>query len=168
MRQRGCGSARTAARTSSRASTLSTIKSIARTVVRGAPRMAEILKCVRKNGVVTPTECSIRLYKLGLATQFPSQPTIIKASLRCLPICEIARVFVCFDHVASRIVTRESRHHVSDCKSQRIRLRARFRSTTPDRMATHRKSDRSRAYLCAGGLRKHALEQTPLSASIPR
>src|SRR5215470_1055418 len=37
MRQRGCGSARTAARTSSLASTLSTSRSIARTVVRGAP-----------------------------------------------------------------------------------------------------------------------------------
>jgi len=28
--------------------------------------------------------------------------------------------------------------------------------TTPDRMAAHRKSDRRRGYLCAGGLRKRA------------
>ena len=78
-------------------------------------------------------------------------------TLRSSPLFEIAFVLVRFDHVASVHRKRESRHDVNGCNAARNRLRSRRRSarhTTADRMAAHRKSDRRRDDLCAGGLRK--------------
>ena len=41
-----------------------------------------------------------------------------------------------------------------DCKIPRSRLRARFQCSMPDRMAAHRRRNRSRVYLYTGGFRK--------------
>ena len=58
---------------------------------------------------------------------------------------------------------RESQHCVIgyDASHSRLRSRPRLaRRTTGDRMAAHRKSDRRRDDLCAGGLRRCAVDKT--------
>ncbi|SRR6266581_1081330 len=108
-----------------------------------------------------PTRLSILKPTSGIENFQKTRPRYLLrvTSFMSLPLFEIARVLVRLDHVAWFIVNANHGivraaaklsviNRIADCVWLGI--------TTADRMAAHRRLDRRRDGLCAGGLRKRA------------